>query len=181
MIRETTETDRSTLLGIQRRAFGRDMEAHLTRDLLRDPSAAPRLSLLALDEDRLEGPSALGHILFTAASLDGAPHVTVSVLAPLAVEPDVQRHGIGDALTRAGLARLTQAGVDLVFLVGHPPYYPRFGFQPAGPLGFEAPVPIPPEFADAWMVVALRDGLIGAVSGGVRWAETFHRPEYQGA
>lgn len=178
MIRETTAEDLPVVLDIQRRAFGQDLEANLTRDLLVDPSATPWLSLLAVDEDQPDDP-AVGHVLFTAAALDGAPHVGVSVLAPLAVVPETQRRGIGGALTREGLTRLGRAGVDLVFVVGHPPYYPRFGFRPAGPLGFEAPVPIPAEYADAWMVVALRDGLVGALSGRVTWAETFHRPEYQ--
>jgi len=178
MIRETTADDLPTVLDIERRAFGRDVEADLTRDLLIDPSAAPWLSLLAVDGTRTDDP-AVGHLLFTNATLDNAPAMRVRVLAPLAVVPDAQRRGIGDALTREGLTRLTRAGIDLVFVVGHPPYYPRFGFRPAGPLGFEAPMIIPAEFADAWMVLALRDGLFGTVSGLVRWAETFHRPEYQ--
>jgi predicted N-acetyltransferase YhbS len=69
-------------------------------------------------------------------------------------------------------------GVELVFVLGHPGYYPRFGFKPAGVLGFEAPYPIPEKHADAWMVRELRAGIIGSVRGKVVCADTLSRPEY---
>jgi putative acetyltransferase len=77
-----------------------------------------------------------------------------------------------------GLRHLTKTGVDLVFVLGHPEYYPRYGFKPAGHLGFEAPYPIPDEHADAWMVQALRPGVIGSVSGKVRCADELNMPEH---
>lgn len=172
MIRDMTDADFAAVLDVERRAFGSDTEANLTRDLLSDPTAAPWLSLVAVDGDR-----AVGHALFTAASVADQP-ARASVLAPLAVVPEARKTGIGGALMTEGLRRLTLAGIDLVFLVGHASYYPRFGFRPAGPPGFVAPMPIPPEHADAWMVWEARPGLIGTLSGAVTWAETFHRPEY---
>ncbi|SDE58977.1 GNAT family N-acetyltransferase [Rhodospira trueperi] len=174
MIRDMTDADLAAVLEVERRAFGSDTEANLTRDLLTDPSAAPWLSLVALDGDR-----AVGHALFTAASLADNP-ARASVLAPLAVVPEAQRTGIGGALMTEGLRRLTVDGVDLIFLVGHASYYPRFGFRPAGPLGFVAPIRIPPDHADAWMVWGARPGVIDTLSGAVTWAQTFHRPEYTG-
>lgn len=174
MIRETTDMDLDTILDIHRRAFGQEEVDILTQNLLKDPSAEPRFSLLAVSED-----TAVGHILFTAASLDGtARAVTTSLLAPLGVVPERHGQGIGQALIRDGLRRLTHAGVDLVFVLGHPGYYPRCGFEPAGRLGFDAPYPIPQENAGAWMVQALRDGVMGSVTGQVRCAEAVDRPEY---
>ncbi|MBB4264843.1 GNAT family N-acetyltransferase [Roseospira visakhapatnamensis] len=174
LFRDTTASDLDTVLAIHRHAFGEEDEAHLTRDLLGDPSAAPRLSLLAVIDDR-----AVGHILFTAAPLAGAePPVSARLLAPLAVEPDAQGRGVGQALIDKGLGRLARAGVDLVFVLGHPGYYPRRGFVPAGRLGFEAPYPIPEKDAGAWMVRALRDGVIGTVAGRVCCADALDRPEY---
>jgi putative acetyltransferase len=65
-----------------------------------------------------------------------------------------------------------------VFVLGHPEYYPRFGFRPAGALGMDAPYPIPERHADAWMVQALRPGLLGQVRGTVRCADTLNDPRH---
>jgi putative acetyltransferase len=174
MIREATKDDLNTVLHIERRAFGYDKEAQLVSDLLGAPSAAPKLSLLA----SMDG-SCVGHILFTAVSVRGPESpVTASILAPLAVLPDAQGQGVGGALITEGLRLLKASGVDIVFVLGHPGYYPRHGFQTAGRLGFEAPYPIPEEHADAWMVQALKDGVIGSIAGAVRCADTLDRPEH---
>ena len=66
----------------------------------------------------------------------------MAILAPLAVVPDAQGQGIGGALIEHGLSLLQRSGVGLVFVLGHPGYYPRHGFEPAGRLGFDAPFPI---------------------------------------
>ena len=173
-IREATDSDLNDVLSVEREAFGYDKEADLVKDLLTDPSAKPLYSLLAFDNDR-----AVGHILFTSAHLEG-PHNTtsISLLAPLAVIPDFQRQGVGGKLIEHGLQHLALSGVDLVFVLGHPDYYPRYGFKPAGALGFEAPYPIPEEHADAWMVQALHPGVIENASGKVRCADMLNKPEH---
>jgi putative acetyltransferase len=73
---------------------------------------------------------------------------------------------------------LSESGVELVFVLGHPDYYPRYGFKPAGVLGYEAPYPIPDEQADAWMVQELRPGVIDSVSGKVICADVMNQPEH---
>jgi len=171
---EATINDLNTVLDIERRAFGYDKEAQLVSDLLDDPSAGPKLSLLASIDGRY-----VGHILFTAVCVSGtAQPVAASLLAPLAVVPEAQNRGIGGTLIKEALRLLGQSGVGLVFVLGHPDYYPRFGFQPAGRLGFDAPYPIPEEHADAWMVQELRDGVIGTVAGRVKCADALNRPEH---
>lgn len=173
-IREALETDLNDVLKVERLAFGYDKEADLVRMLLNDPSAKPLLSLLAFDKNR-----AVGHILFTKAKLSGANDtVPIVILAPLAIVPDFQKKGIGGKLIEQGLALLSQNQIDLVFVLGHPEYYPRFGFIPAGRLGFEAPYPIPAEHADAWMVQALRPGVFGTVKGKVICANALNKPEH---
>lgn len=173
-IREAAPADVDAVLAIERRAFGHDKEAELVRTLLADPSAAPRLSLLAF-----RNTAPVGHILFTRARLT-SPESTapIALLAPLAVLPEAQRQGIGGRLIEAGLQRLARAGVDLVFVLGHPHYYPRHGFQPAGCLGFEAPYPIPAAHAGAWMVQGLRAGALDAGRGKVMCADSLDRPEH---
>ena len=173
-IRGALETDLNDVLLIERLAFGYDKEAMLVRDLLHDPSAKPVLSLLAFKKDR-----AVGHILFTTARLfDTKDTASIVILAPLAIVPDAQKQGIGGRLIEQGLALLSKSGVDLVFVLGHPEYYPRYGFKPAGNLGFEAPYPIPNEHAGAWMVQALQSGVMGTVGGKVICADALNKPEH---
>ncbi len=172
-LREALTADLNDVLSVESAAFGHDKEAELVRDLLGDPSAKPLLSLLAFDDDR-----AIGHILFTAGSLTNTQDTaSISLLAPLAIVPDYQRQGIGGKLVRHGLQLMSESEVDLVFVLGHPGYYPRHGFEPAGRLGFEAPYPIPDKHADAWMVQALRPGVINSVRGRVRCADALDKPE----
>jgi putative acetyltransferase len=173
-IRLAQETDLEDVLSVERAAFGEDAEAELVRNLLCDASAEPSLSLLAFQDDR-----AVGHILFTAARLSGpSTPPKISILAPLAVVPDAQNRGIGGKLIERGLQRLSESGVDLVFVLGHPAYYPRHGFEPAGRLGLTAPYLIPEKDANAWMVQALREGVIGSVRGKVLCADALNRAEY---
>jgi len=173
-IREAVETDLNDVLLIERLAFGYEKEADLVRELLHDSSAKPVLSLLAFQKDR-----AVGHILFTKAQLFGSQDsASIVILAPLATVPDAQKQGIGGKLIEQGLELLSTSGVDLVFVLGHPEYYPRYGFKPAGNLGFEAPYPIPDVHANAWMVQALRSGVIGSVSGKVICADALNKPEH---
>lgn len=172
-IRKAQSADLDDALRIERLAFGGDTEARLVADLLDDPSAEPVVSLLAFD-----GARAVGHILFTAVGLEPQVPMVAALLAPLAVAPDAQRRGIGGRLVEAGLRHLSDAGVDLVFVLGYPDYYRRFGFQPAGAHGWDAPYPIPEENLDAWMLRELRPGVIGCYSGRVVCADMLDRAEY---
>ena len=176
-IKESIPSDLSKVLQVERQAFSDDQGPEivdLVKGLLSDPSARPLLSLLAEDNGR-----ALGHILFTRAQITNfIDSVSAVILAPLAVIPERQSRGIGGRLIKEGLRRLSASGVELVFVLGHPEYYPRHGFKPAGELGFEATYPIPDEHADAWMVQALQPGVIGKVSGRVICADALNHPEH---
>jgi putative acetyltransferase len=171
-IRETTPADIKDILYVERKAFQRNSEVNITRDMLFDPSAEPRVSLLAFVENQ-----PVGHILFTRGYLEENPRIGVSFLAPLAVIPNFQKQGIGGALIKEGIKRLSQMGVDLIFVIGHPEYYPRFGFTPASKLGFQPTYPLPIEVADAWMVMTLRPDIIGTISGKVICCDVMNKPE----
>jgi putative acetyltransferase len=173
-IREATNTDIDDVLQVEKEAFGYDKESKLVRELLDDPSAKPLYSLLAHNDDK-----AVGHVLFTSAQLENPSDCpSISILAPLAVIPDAQNQGVGGKLIAYGLRLLTENGVDLVFVLGHPGYYSRHGFKPAGVQGFEAPYPIPKEHADAWMVQELHPGVIGRVGGTIKCADMLQKPEH---
>lgn len=164
--------DLDAVLRVERAAFGQEDEAELVAALLEDPSAEPRLSLLALVDDE-----PLGHVLFTAVTIGGAERsCPAAILAPLAVHPEVQRRGIGKALIEDGARRLAAAGVRLLFVLGHPAYYTKSGFVPAMSFGLRPPYPIDPQ--EAWMVRALDPNAVGTVSGTVSCARSLDRPEY---
>lgn len=172
-IREASAGDLDSIVSVERAAFGQEDEADLVRSLLADPTAEPTLSLVADVDGRIAG-----HVLFSAVQVEGAqPEVVASILAPLAIDPAHQRQGIGLELMRIGLETLRARGCDLVFVLGHPAYYPRAGFEPAGRLGLSAPYPIAEKNANAWMVVALKPGLLGNVQGTVRCAKALDTEE----
>ncbi len=173
LIQESNEDELADALAVEAAAFGSDVEAGLVSDLLNDPSAQPSLSLLAYENDE-----AVGHILFTTVHLGSAASIKAAILAPLAVMPEYQNQGVGSQLVEEGLRRLAEEGVELVFVLGYPEYYSRFGFQPAGVLGFDAPYPIPEKDADAWMVRAPSPGIQGIVKARIVCADSLMKPEY---
>jgi putative acetyltransferase len=173
LIRPATSQDTGALLGVERAAFGGDDEATLVEALLADPSAVPRINLVAEDAGKITG-----HVLFTHAVVRTAnADIAATCLAPLAVDPPAQRTGVGQALCREGIRVSEQLGIGLVFVLGHIDYYPRFGFAPAQPFGLVAPYPIDPKVADAWMVLETAPGLLGNVRGAVVCADALMRPE----
>lgn len=131
-------------------AFGGDEQIGRLLDALHDSWAwDDDLSFVAES-----GGDLVGQVLYTHAILDAPTRqVDVLVLAPVGVRPDVQRHGVGTRLITESLGMLAERPEPLVFLEGHPTYYPRFGFRPGADLGFTAPsVRIP---HSAFMVYAL--------------------------
>lgn len=175
-IRESTEQDLIGLLAVEEKAFGETegpVIIELVRDLLKDPTAQPLLSLIALHDQKI-----VGHILFTKAVINGFAEAESAILAPLAVEPGFQNRGVGGSLIKKGLKLLADAGVKLVFVLGHPTYYPKFGFEPAGRQGIIAPYPIPAAVEEAWMVRELNPGYIGRITGPVKCAKALDHPEH---
>ena len=176
-IRKTDTSDRAEIEKIHTAAFGKEKGpeiADLVMGLFEDKTARPLLSLAAEENNRM-----VGHILYTHVTISqtGEP-VSARILAPLAVLPDTQNKGIGTELINEGLKQLAQSGVELVFVLGHPEYYPRCGFAPAGERGFEAPYSIPEEHAGAWMVKQLNGDFIGRIKGTVQCADVLDRPEH---
>jgi predicted N-acetyltransferase YhbS len=176
-IRKALKSDWQPISDVVMAAFGNaqgEEIADLITDLLQDPSAHPLLSLIATSRDQV-----VGHVLFTKTRIKSAQQrVSSAILSPLAVHPEHQNQSIGGELIKAGLKQLQAAGVELVFVLGHPDYYPKYGFSAAGIRGFNAPYPIPPENADAWMVRELHPGALERVSGQVSCADTLSDPKY---
>lgn len=173
IIRRAKDLDLVDILSVERDAFKSNSEADLVRKLLKDCSAKPLLSLIAIVKNQT-----VGHILFTSATLSGKSKIPISILAPLAVKPQFQKQGIGGALIKKGLEILEKSGIVLVFVLGHPDYYPKYGFISAIPLGFRPPYPIPKEVENAWMVKVLQLDILGNNSGKVICCDALNKPEY---
>lgn len=173
-IKETCEEDIETILEVEKRAFGSEVEAQLVANLLSDKTTEPNLSLLAYAENE-----AIGHILFTRVRIGEQNNVLAHILAPLAVKPSFQKQGIGGLLITEGLKGLKKKNSELVFVLGHNTYYPKYGFiNNAAKLGFEAPYTISEEHANAWMVQELNAGAILQNNGKITCANTLMTPEY---
>ena len=174
-IRETKDTDFNDIMEVEKQAFGYDKEAELVADLLKDKSAQPIVSLLAFQDN-----IAIGHILFTRVYVNQKKNESLfHILAPLAVKPEWQKQGVGGMLINEGIKKLKEIGSEMVFVLGHMEYYPKFGFIPdAKSLGFSAPFPIPDKHANAWMVQALTLKGLKYGPGKVICADELNKPEH---
>lgn len=167
LIRTERSGDEAAIRQVVSAAFGGSAEADLVEALRRSEAWVPGLSLVAADDARV-----VGHVLFTRAVIRGASEIPVLALAPVAVAPDRQGRGIGDALVRAGLAAARAAGERIVIVVGHPAYYPRFGFVPAVPRGITS-VFAQGEHADSFMAMELQPSALDGVTGAAEYAAAF--------
>ncbi len=115
----------------------------------------------------------VGHIGYSPVSFEPeAARVSALLLGPLAVLPEMQGRGIGGALVREGNARCRSMGYDAVFLLGHPGYYPRFGFRPGREFGVHYQ-----DDRDAFMGVELRERSLAEVEARLVMSEEFARFE----
>lgn len=147
-------------------AFGRSGEAEVV-DRLRQESSVFH-SYVA----RVSG-QVVGHVLFTPAHIVQADDWTVAGLglAPLAVTPEFQGLGIGSSLCREGLKRIAAKDDPFVIVLGHPKYYPRFGFRKASLFGIRCSYPNVPE--DCFMIRIFDPEKMNGVSG-----VAYYRPEF---
>ena len=143
-------------------AFGEPLEARLVDALRGIPDY---LSLVATIDERV-----VGHILFTPVTIEPSVDRRIAGLAPMAVRPDHQRAGIGGQLIRAGLEECRRRGYSAVVVLGHPEYYPRFGFAPAHTFDLTCEFPSPPE---AFMAMELEAGALRKIRGVVRYQPQF--------
>ncbi len=149
LIRQEQPPDFQAIDDVVTAAFGQDNEARLVRLLRESDYYVPELTLVAEENGEV-----VGHIMLSYAELAGIGPSRVLSLAPLAVKPGRQRDGLGIALTKEALALADERDEPLVIVLGHPTYYPRFGFESARKHGIEPP---DPAFSDeAFMVARLR-------------------------
>jgi putative acetyltransferase len=177
IIRPERPADREVIRAVQEAAFERPNEADLVDALRRE--ARPFLSLVAERDGTI-----VGHICFTPVTIVPAPPASdrppdrdagsdparAMGLAPVAVVPSSQREGVGSSLVYRGLAECRRLGGEVVVVLGHPSYYPRFGFRAARPLGLTCEYLVPDE---VFMALELQPGALARHTGLVRYHPVF--------
>jgi putative acetyltransferase len=165
VVRQEKPDDLAAIRRIHEQAFGGPAEANLV-DALRAHGQV--LLSLVVEQDG----QVVGHILFSPVSIESAAGTLPAVgLGPVAVLPALQRQGLGTLLITAGLDACRQAGHTGVVVLGHPTYYPRFGFRPASRYGIQSDYDVPD---DVFMALELRPGALQGHAGRARYQPEFY-------
>ena len=170
-IREAQASDAQRIRGVHLAAFRDEgpVVADLALALITDESAKPILVLVAESEK-----GEVGSIVFSSVHIPGSESGPSYILAPLAVAPEMQRMGIGRQLIESGLTVLRERGAELVFVLGDPRYYGRFGFS----TGHKVRAPYDLPYPEAWMCLPLGEVIPEKVKGQLVCADSLNRPEH---
>ena len=164
-IRRERPEDIGSIRAVNEAAFGQRTEGDIV-DALRH-ACPDLLSLVAESDDEI-----VGHILFSPVTIeDGSGSTQGMGLAPMAVMPNRQRQGIGSKLIEAGVEILGERGCPFVIVLGHPEFYPRFGFVPASRHGLRCQWEGVPDAA--FMVLVLDEATMAGVRGVARYRDEF--------
>jgi len=167
-IRREQGGDEERIRLLNTRAFGQSAEADLV-DALRK-TCPDAVSLVAEREDKI-----VGHILFTPAVIEAqGREIRGMGLAPMSVLPEFQRQGVGSKLVQTGLDEMRKTRQPFVIVLGHPAYYPRFGFTRASRYEISSQYDNVPD--EAFMILVLDEAALEGVSGVARY-----RPEFDAA
>lgn len=165
-IRPETEKDYPKITEVNDLAFGQRNEGILVKQLRKTEKYSPKLSLVAELDDEI-----IGHILFYPVEIQsGASGFLTLSLGPMGVVPEYQRRGVGSQLVAKGLKAARALNHESVIVVGHPDYYPKFGFKPASQWKIKVPFEVPDE---AFMALELVEGGLKGKSGTVAYPPEF--------
>ncbi|MDD1763673.1 MAG: N-acetyltransferase [Methanobacteriaceae archaeon] len=164
-IRSEEKDDYSQIDEVLLQAFERKEEATLVHQLRKNGGY---IALVALEGDKV-----VGHVFFSPTPIQTENGLTDALsLAPVAVRPQNQRQGVGALLIEKGLKRCKKDGHRVIIILGHPEYYPRFGFVTASSKGIKPPFTVPDE---AFMIIELQEGALKGAEGVVSYP-----PEFEG-
>jgi putative acetyltransferase len=163
-VREERPEDLEAVRQVNALAFGQELEGRIV-DALRSNDAV-LLSLVATIDGQV-----VGHILYSPITVGET--FKGAALGPMSVLPDNQRQGIGSMLVEAGSRHLKDAGCPFIIVLGHPEYYPRFGFKPASAYGVKCQWDVPD---NVFMVLALDPAKTRQIAG-----LATYRPEFSEA
>ena len=166
LIRPERPDDFPAIEALHRAAFGGEFEARIVNDIRVMPEYLAELSLVA----EVSGQIA-GHVLLSLLHHDNPKwEGKLLALGPISVLPPLQRQGVGMALMEAAIERAGGLGYKGIALIGHPTYYPRFGFKPSSTWDIALPYNVPDDVA---MAVELAPGSLDGAGGKVRYSDAF--------
>lgn len=164
-IRQEQPEDVIPVRMINEKAFGQPSEARIV-DSIRG-ACADAVSLVAVDDDQI-----VGHIFFSPVFIPGQIDVLQGMgLAPMAVLPERQHQGIGSLLARAGIEAMCKLNCPFIIVLGHPEYYPRFGFVPASQYGLSCQWDGIPD--EVFMILILNEKTMVGISGMAKYRDEF--------
>ena len=165
VVRAERAEDAEGVRRVNELAFGGATEADLVEALRAE--AQPQISLVAVDD----AGEVVGHIFFSPVTVEPeAAGLLLMGLGPMAVMPRAQKSGVGAQLIAAGLEECRRLGCAAVVVLGHPSYYPRFGFAPASRLGLRCAYDVPDE---VFMAMELESGALAGRGGLVKYHPAF--------
>ncbi|MEH7648715.1 GNAT family N-acetyltransferase, partial [Bacillus toyonensis] len=160
--RKTEEVVKEAFLNEE---FSDKKEHELVKRIRECDAFIPELSIVAVDKE------IVGHIMLSKITIEqGGTTVDSLALAPVSIAPSHQKKGIGGKLITAALEKAKELGYGSVVVLGHPEYYPKFGFERASQWNIKAPFEVPDE---VFMVMELRENTLQGVEGIVQYSSAF--------
>ncbi len=164
MVRPAHKEDFSKIYTVNELAFKQHDEAQLVERLRKSQEYIMELEFVAIKDHQI-----VGHILYTTVQI--GHHVCRAVaLAPMSVLPTFQNQGIGASIIRHTLQEVNRLGYSSVIVLGHPNYYPRFGFRPASNWGIQFHQDVPD---DVFMALSFDTNGLNGISGIVKYSDAF--------
>ncbi|WP_175989257.1 GNAT family N-acetyltransferase [Bacillus sp. Marseille-Q1617] len=168
VVRQEIMDDFALIKDVNDLAFKKEDESILIEKIRESEAYIPELSLVAVTDRKFLA----GHILFSKIHIENhtGKMIPSVALGPIAVHPDYQGTGIGTSLIQEGIARARKLGYTSMIVLGHPAYYPRFGFKRASEFEIKAPIDIGDEY---FMAMELERGGLKGITGTVRYSDPF--------
>ena len=152
-----SKVDINAILNLHRQAFGATEGEDIARLAACFLDRSDTISVSVARDGKVAG-----NVLFTPFAFQDQPEATCVLLAPCGVLPAYQGRGVGKELMDRSIAKLKSIGVDAVFVLGVPTFYPRYGFAPTNK---QTPYPQLLTVPEAWMALELTPGTLERLSG----------------
>lgn len=172
-IRLATNEDRDDIQRVHMRAFPEGENALVSKlaiELLSETTTPQTISLVAE-----AGGVVVGHVAFSPVKIDNDERFQGCILAPLGINPDYQRAGIGSMLVEYGMQKMSGMGVDMVFVYGDPEYYSRFGFSADAACQYATPYKL--QYPFGWQAIALNEADVEGSSAVITCVNSLCDPE----
>lgn len=162
-VRRETEVDLPAVYALNVSAFDTNAEAELVEALR--GKVSNHISLVAETAGRI-----VGHIMFTPVDLLGCSSALIMGLAPMAVKKEFRNQGVGSALIKLGIEACAESKAGALVVLGHPNYYPKFGFETASKFDLSCEYDVP---EDVFMALEIIPGYLAKKSGVIKYHEIF--------